>query len=305
LRSPEARAVEPAKAIRINREYEAVLNHDALLTRIQGAKPGRGPSPAFLVGFPRSGTTMTEQILSAHPRIRSTDEIPIISQLKNELQAQARSVSPTDDRTALEILIESPVDVVDQWRTRYWQCAGFSEGAVDTSALFVDKLPLNLVDLPFVNVLFPEARILVALRDPRDVCLSCFQQDFGLNNAMANLITLEGTVNFYADVMFLYLRYRDRLTLRMIEVRYEDTVSDLEHEARRMLEFLGVPWDAGVLQFHDRARERVISTPSYEAVTRPIHTKAMHRWENYARHLAPYVDRLRPFIEAFGYSEKA
>jgi hypothetical protein len=164
-------------------------------------------------------------------------------------------------------------------------------------------LPLHIVELGLINVIFPEARVIVALRDPRDACLSCLMQHFTPNAAMVNFANLDHTTELYERVMDLWLHLRDVITLPYLEVRYEDTVADLESQARRMLEHLGQPWDDAVLRHHEQAADHVISTPSYAAVSEPVHRRAIQRWRNYETHLEPYLDRLTRFIEAFGYDD--
>ena len=167
--------------------------------------------------------------------------------------------------------------------------------------LLLDKLPLNLVETGLINVLFPDAKIIVALRDPRDVCLSCFMQGFDLNIGMVNFLWWERTVELYANVMDLWLHVREMLTLPFIEVRYEDTVRDLEGQARRMLDFLGLEWDDRVIRFYEAARKKAILTPSFAAVTKPVHTGAIGRWRNYAGPVERVAGTLQPYIKAFGY----
>ena len=252
--------------------------------------------PVFLVGFPRSGTTMTEQILAAHPRITTTDEEPFLNTVKSLMIREAGERKPI-----AELLSSLTPPLLMRLRQTYWEAVRQKVGSIEQGCVFIDKLPLNIIDLPLINILFPNARVIVALRDPRDVCLSCFMQDFGLNEAMVHFISLESTVSFYASVMSLYLEVKDAITLSMMEVRYEDTVSDLQAVAGRILNHLGLEWDDRVLRFHEIARSRAISTPSFAAVTEPIHTRAVKRWENYAERFEGVQLVLGPFIEAFGY----
>ncbi len=272
-------------------------------TLLEGApSPSAGDlpfRPAFLVGFPRSGTTMTESVLAAHPVIRTTDEQPFLGDVKRSLAAATGG--SVDDLPGLIARLRP--EHVAAGRTEYARRVTDALGPVN--GVLVDKLPLNLVDVGLVDALFPEARLIVALRDPRDVCLSCFQQWFGLNTAMVHFLDPEDTVRFYATVMGGWLDTRDALRIPRLEVRYEDTTADLEGQARRMLETLGVPWDDAVLAFHERARTRAISTPSYAAVAEPVHRRAVARWRRYERHLATWHEPLARFVAAFGYDDPA
>jgi len=256
------------------------------------------PAPAFLVGFPRSGTTMTEQIMASHPKIETSDERPFMNHVRGgwaKLVGGSAEVGGMLDRMT--------ADHVKELRKLYWDRVEAAFGTRFEGKAFVDKLPLNLNNLGLINLVFPDAKIITALRDPRDVCLSCFIQDFRLNNAMIHFLTLENSARFYEKVMDLYLHYRKMMTLDYIEVRYEDTVSDLEAQARRILDHLGVDWCDEVLRFYEQASKKYISTPSFTAVTQPVHRKAVNRWRNYASYFEPVQNLLKRFVVEFGYDE--
>jgi len=239
---------------------------------------------------------MTEQILAAHSKIMTADERPYVSKLRS---AWARLVGESAD--AGDMFDRLTIDGARQLRSVYWDSVGQDGLQLGEDTVFIDKLPLNIIDIGLINVVFPDAKILVALRDPRDVCLSCLMQDFSLNHAMIHFLRLDDTTEFYEKVMGFYLAVRDQLTLHRIEFHYEDTVGDLEEQANRILEFLGAGWDPEVLRFYERARGKVISTPSFEAVTQPVHRGAIGRWKHYQKYFQPYQSRLQPFVEAFGY----
>jgi tetratricopeptide (TPR) repeat protein len=253
--------------------------------------------PVFLVGFPRSGTTMTETVLAAHPAVRTTDEQPFLGAIKRTLATAV--AGPPDDLPALLARLTPPLRA--RLRTEYAGRVTAAMGPMQSGTVLVDKLPLNIVDIALADVLFPEARVLLALRDPRDVCLSCFQQWFELNTAMVHFLDPQDTVRFYAQVMGGWLDARPHLRLPVLAVRYEDTTADLEGQARRMLEFLELPWDPGVLAGHERVAGRAVSTPSYAAISEPVHRRAVARWRRYADALAGWEEPLGPFLEAFGY----
>ena len=252
-------------------------------------------APIMLVGFPRSGTTMTEQILASHPSVVATDEAPLVRSVRTLL---AEMTGGTDDVPAMLATLD---DVgMRRLRDQYWNEAA-RHVTLEPGQMLLDKYPLNIVELGLINALFPGARTIVVLRDPRDVCLSCFEQRFELNEAMANFLEWERTAAFYAEVMTLWRRQRDILGLRLVEVRYEDIVADFAGEARRLTTALELPWDDAILRFHERARERVISTPSYEAVTSPVNARAAGRWRRHPAPIARVAAPLAPFVEAFGY----
>jgi hypothetical protein len=159
---------------------------------------------------------------------------------------------------------------------------------------------MNLM-IPVVSRLFPEARLIIALRDPRDVVLSCFLRFLPLNPVSVWFLTLERLVERYSLDMRAWLKFRDMIQTGFIEVRYEETVHDLEAVARRTLERLGVPWNDDVLAYRARAQNKRVLSPTYEAVAKPIYGHAIGRWINYERYLAPVLSRLQTFARAFGY----
>jgi len=149
--------------------------------------------------------------------------------------------------------------------------------------------------------IFPEARFLVAIRDPRDVCLSCFMQPLALNPVSSAYLSLAGTVTQYASVMGFWRTILPRLRNAWVEVRYEDVVADLEASSRRALAFLDVGWNEEVLRFHEHARSKPLRSPSYAEVTKPVFKGAVGRWRNYAKYLEPCMEQLIPFLRAYGY----
>jgi hypothetical protein len=168
--------------------------------------------------------------------------------------------------------------------------------------LLVDKNPELTMLLPLVACVFPEMKIVFALRDPRDVVISCFMQQLPLNPVSVHYLTLEGTAKKYAKTMQAWLKIRGMLRNSWIEIRYEDMVKDLECQARKVLDFLDLPWDERVLEYHRRAQSKHVHSPTYEAVTKPVYASSVARWRNYATQLEPHMDILQPFVEAFGYA---
>ena len=256
-----------------------------------------GESPVFLVGFPRSGTTLLDQILDSHPGLQTVEERPLLLSL-----IQALHVSGRAEPNALASLTASDIDAL---RRVYWAKAGDCLERTP-GTLLVDKYPLNILYLGLIYRVFPRAKVIVALRHPCDVVLSCFMQDFRMNDFMAHFTSFDSSAAFYAATMGLWQRYQSALPLDAHQIRYEDLVGDFDDAARRVLDFLGVGWDARVRDFAGHAAARGwIDTPSYADVTQPIFNRAVGRWQRYAGHLAPQFDRLRPFVEAFGYDPEA
>lgn len=266
---------------------------DALIGNRAGVATGIEPVPIFLVGFPRSGTTLLDQILSSHPRVTTLEE-------KDNLQDLLRDFVGTE--AGLQRLSTLDEIALAPYRAKYWARVAEAFPDRDPSKLFIDKLPLNTFVMPVILRLFPRARFIFALRDPRDVVLSCYMRAFGLNEAMRHFLTLEGTAAYYAAVMQIGRQCLDRGDLPIHLLRYEALVEDTEGEARKLCEFLGVVWDPAMLKFQETARRRRINTPSYSQVVQPVYRSARARWQHYEKQLAPVLPVLQPFVEYFGYA---
>lgn len=250
-------------------------------------------APVFLVGFPRSGTTLLDQMLSSHPKLNVLEE-------KETLQDLLRDFVTTD--AGLEKLAALDTAALEPYRRQYWARVVQYLPQRSADRLFVDKLPLNTIFLPLITRLFPQARFLFAVRDPRDVVLSCFMRAFGLNEAMHNFLSLEGTATYYSAVMDIGMRAIPVLGQSLHLIRYEALVDDISGEAQRLCAFLGVNWEPDMLKFQETARQRRINTPSYHQVVQPIYRSARERWRNYAQHLQTVLPQLQPCIEYFGYA---
>ena len=257
------------------------------------------PEPVVLTGFPRSGTTMAEQILAAHPRLATCEERALFVPVRTAMEGMLKD--PTGVRPLLEQLEGLTDRQVMKLRGIYreWLVRSGPEDVGDR--VLIDKHPLRTLDLGLMNRLFPGARVVFMIRDPRDVCLSAMFQDFAINPAMVRFFSPQLCADWYAKVMGFWLRLRGVLGIEVLEVRYEDLVGDFDTWSRRMVEFAGVEWDEGVREFHKGARERVVRSSSFEAVTEKLHKRAMGRWKRYAGKMGPMLERLEPFVEAFGY----
>lgn len=259
------------------------------------ASPQNAPprSPAFLLGFPRSGTTLLNQILGSHPRLAALEEQPV-------LPLTARRVSEWGLRYPEDVATLTP-DQITLLRAEYMRLAR-QYAPCDDKTTLVDKLPLNIVHLPLMLTLFPDAKILFALRHPLSCVLSCFMHDFRLNNAMTHMMSLESTVDLYCKVMQLWLDWTHRYTFAAHVVRYEDVVDSLESKARQLCQFLEVPFAPEMLRYDQHARAKgLINTPSYHQVVRPLYRESLERWRRYEKFLQPYTASLSPFVRVFGY----
>jgi len=252
---------------------------------------------ALLGGYARSGTTLLEQVLDAHPDIVAAEETEVF--IDDAFASLKRHLPP--DAQMLPVLEAADAPALQQARAAYFHAMDLCVGNPIAGRLLLDKNPMFTCMIPAIVRIFPETRFLIALRDPRDVVLSRFMQILPpgpLNNAFS---TFEGTAEDYSVVMGIWRTLKPLLPGRYLEVRYEDMVDDLPSVARQTLEFLGVPWDDRVLGFYEHARKKMVRTPTYADVTQPVYKRAMGRWRNYQKYLEPHLEKLEPFVKAFGY----
>ncbi|EEF59709.1 tetratricopeptide repeat-containing sulfotransferase family protein [Pedosphaera parvula] len=253
---------------------------------------------ALLCGYPRSGTTLLEQVLDSHPSIVSAEETPVLHE-----EAFIRFYTNRPANASLfSILNAASVDRLQLARKNYFQNIQAFIGQNIGERLLIDKNPPLTLILPMIIRVLPEVKFLVALRDPRDVCLSCFMQPWPVNPISSAYLTFEDTVKDYAITMNVWRKVRPLMQNPAMEVRYEDMVENLEAEARRTLEFLGMGWDAKVLNFHEHAKAKTVRSPTYLDVAKPVYRRAMGRWRNYEKYFEPHLAKLEPFLRAFGYS---
>ena len=252
---------------------------------------------ALLGGHPRSGTTLLEQVLDAHPDMVSAEETEIFY---NDAYGPLMRGLP-DDVAMFASLASATTSALEQSRKNYFRSMDLALGQPVGGRLLVDKNPSYTFLIPALIRIFPEIKLLIALRDPRDVVLSCFMQNLPLNQVGAACLTLASATEEYTALMTVWQTIKERMTNAFLEVRYEDMVTDLASVARPTLEFLGVPWDAKVLGFDQHARDKVVRSPTYADVTQPVYKRAVGRWQRYQKHLEPHFEKLAPFVKAFGY----
>lgn len=252
---------------------------------------------AMLIGHPRSGTTLLEQVLDSHPDLISADELKIMSE-----SVFGALISPWPRMSIPAALERATIREIETTRTTYWrQVQGALRQGIGPRTL-LDKNPELTNILPAICRAFPEIKVIFALRDPRDVVLSCFFQDLPLNPVSVQYLCIEETASKYAATMRFWLKMKDMLQVEWTIARYEDSVADLEGQARRVLSFLDLDWNEDVLRYDQHAREKHVHSPTYEAVTKPVYRSSIGRWKNYEKYLEPAMPILKPFVEAFGYA---
>ena len=286
---------------RPRRDPARALAQLAALTDLHRAGPPVGEGDAgsdllFVVGFPRSGTTLLDQVLDAHSRIEVIEERPLIAAMIADLALSGHHY-PSD-------LSRLQHREVEELREHYRSRLARHTSRTGTRYT-VDKMPLNMAHVALIRRVFPGARFILALRHPCDVVLSCFMQNFGLNDWMAAFATLDGAAALYRATFAAWESYVAAVETPAIAVRYEDVVADLEREARRITGFLDLPFEPGMLAFHDHARGRgVLATPSAAQVTQPIYRTALARWRRYASVMTPIAEGLSAEIQRYGYAEE-
>jgi len=249
-------------------------------------------TPCFLVGFPRSGTTLLDTILRSHTNIVVAEEQPMVAAIRNEL----------DSFFNLE-----DIESIDPKRASYLQAQYYAE--LDkhienrtSNQVCIDKLPLNAIETPLIHSVFPHSKFILAIRHPYDCILSCYMQYFKLNPQMANMVDLERIIDFYCAVMETWWLSQKRYDLIFHMIRYEDLVVDMPNEIEKLLQFLGLEWQESLNEYQKTAIERgKINTPSYSQVVQPLYKDATYRWKNYLTYFSAYNGRVQPWIERFGY----
>lgn len=252
---------------------------------------------ALLGGHPRSGTTLLEQVLDAHPQIIALEETTIF--FDDSFMPLAHQMPEGD--SDLEVLDSAPTNAILRSRETYFQSAASFLTQPIGERLLVDKNPSLTFLIPHLIRIFPEVKLLIALRDPRDVVISCFMQPLQPRPGNAAYLTLETAVEEYLRMMNSWRKLKPMLAGRFLEIRYEDLVDDLETTAHRALDFLEMIWDHKVLAFDAHARQRLVRSPTYADVTLPVYKHAKGRWQNYEKYLTPHLSKLEPILKNFRY----
>ena len=246
----------------------------------------------FLLSFARSGTTLLEEVLVCQENVVTTQERDgladgVAGLLKNE--------------AGLDLLTALRGGGLARYRRAYWRkLADF--GIVPEGRYVIDKQPYNTIGLPLIAKLFPAAKILFVVRDPRDVVLSCFRRRFLMNATNFQLLTLEGAAKFYDAVMGLAEICREKLPLQLREIRYEGLVANFEKEMRQICDYTGIAWTDRMNDFAGNAARRSITTPSAIQIARGLNREGIGHWRRYRLQLEPVLPILRPWIERFGYA---
>lgn len=254
------------------------------------------PQPIFVLGFPRSGTTMIEQMLSSHDHVAAGGELPFVHEWQALSLRLLPGSEPYPDRLAqaqAADLHHIPTVLRDYYLGRAEIYGVMGEG----KRLFTDKMPLNDAHLPLIRLAFPKAPVIRMVRHPLDVAVSILSHNLthGKNSGFA----MDSIIAHMIAQHDLDAHYDAMLEQPPLIVRYEDFVAHQEAETRRVLDYCGLAFDDACLRFHENRRHA--PTPSYSQVSKPLNDRSIGRWRNYVRQLAPYMDRIAPVVEALGY----
>ena len=277
---------DPVQTEVINERIRAVFDAE-FLARHAGSGD-TDPSPIFIVGLPRSGSTLIEQILASHSQVDATHELPEVGRLILQINRESRdkitypeAVRDFDDE-AWAKLGRSYIDATRQYRR--------------DAPRFLDKKPNNFASIGLLSLALPNARFINARRHPLDTCLSCYKQLFARGQPFTYDLVEIG--EYYLEYDRMMAHWSAVLPDRVLDVQYEDVVADLEGQVRRMLVFCGLSWEDACLRFYET--ERAIRTASSEQVRRPIYDSSIGVWRHYESELAPLIDVLAPILARDG-----
>ncbi|WP_067563703.1 tetratricopeptide repeat-containing sulfotransferase family protein [Halofilum ochraceum] len=248
----------------------------------QAAVSDERRTPVFLVGLPRSGTTLLDRMLGAHPETQVLEEFDTLRTAESALVAGR---SPAEARQAYWDYVDRHIDVTE-------------------GRMVIDKNPLHAPHLDVLPKVFPDARVIIALRHPYDAALSSYMQNFELNPASVHFLDLGSTATLCARLLTMMQLFEQACPEQAIRLRYEDLVTDFQAQVTRVLQGIGLDWHADVAEYAARAGETgMVTTPSYEQVTKGLYSSSIGRWQRYAAWLGPFREEIGPLLPYFGYDE--
>jgi len=243
----------------------------------------------LMLGFPRSGTTLLENVLASHPMIETFEEITSFASVQKSVRPVAEKALPL------------PLDLAIKARNKYYREIDRRKKKPG-AAIIIDKLPILSSDAALLEKFFPRKRYIFSIRHPFDVALSCYRQTFGANAAMDNFTTIEDTCRVYDFTMNQWFKTFSLDSERVCYIRYDRLVENLQEEVTRALRFVGAEWDTSILQFAQRADERKTKTPSYSKVRKGISIGVQTSWRNYEfLFKKPEARVLDKWVKFFGY----
>lgn len=263
------------------------LNSDFFAARSGWGCPA--PDPIFIVGLPRAGSTLLEQIFASHSQVEGTAELPDIIALSRKLGGRSRK-NPASRYP--EILAELSQEKVTKLGESYLATTQVQRRG---KPFFIDKMPNNFQHIGLIHLILPNAKIIDARRHPMAGCFSCYKQLFARGQSFTYDLTKLG--RYYRDYVTLMDHWDAVLPGRVLRVQYEDLVSDTEAQIRRLLDYCGLEFEERCLRFYET--ERAIRTPSAEQVRQPVYTEGLEHWRNYEKHLGPLKEALGPVLDRY------
>jgi tetratricopeptide (TPR) repeat protein len=247
---------------------------------------------AFLVGFPRSGTTLLDRMLGAHPDIEVLEEKSLFSVLHQDWSEPGTLEALAD---VVEAQITDARNIYRQEMSRHRR--------QPQRPLVIDKLPLNLTYLFLIQRLFPQAPVIFLQRHPMDVCISCYFQAFELEASMAYFLDIGQTAQYYDAVMQVATTSMDQVSIPLHRLRYEDIVAEPQDQLAALLNFLDLEMHDSMLEYRQQDGSETSNTPSYQQVSQPLYSRSIGRWQHYSKQLEPGLALLQPWVQRFGYQE--
>ncbi len=248
----------------------------------------RDPAPIFILGLPRSGSTLLEQILASHPDVEGTSELPYLGRVATWLNRNR-----ADGINYPEAVRELPPSAFEGLGGDYLRYASMHRRS--GTPRFIDKMPNNFPNVGFLSLILPQAKVIDARRHPLDACLSCYRQLFAKGQAFTYDLTEIG--EYYLQYQRMLDHWHAVLPGRVLTVQYEEVVTDFEPQVRRLLEFCELPWDDACLRFY--ASDRPVRTPSSEQVRQPIYDRSIGHWQHFASHLDELIETIAPIRDRY------
>jgi len=275
---------DPVQTADVHDQFINTFTREFIESRGETGDPS--PAPIFIVGLPRSGSTLIEQILASHPDVEGTHELPDLGRV-----ARSIGIQREDKKSYPGVVPELGDDELAALGADY--LGRTRKHRPEGTPYFTDKLPNNFVHVGFMHLVLPNAKIIDARRHPLDSCLGSFKQLF----ARGQPFTYDQfeVAEFYLQYRRLMDHWNEVLPGKVLAVQYEDVVDDLETQVRRILEYCGLPWNDACLRFYES--DRAVKTASSEQVRKPIYSSSRHLWRNYEQHLAPMIEVLEPLLK--------
>jgi tetratricopeptide (TPR) repeat protein len=276
-------AYDPVQTELVHRKVREVFSPE-LFDKYKGQVIGcQNASPIFILGLPRSGSTLLEQILASHSQVDGTSELPDLSLVSRSLaDAQRGAAYP-------KAVLELSNDAIATLGERYIERTQRHRAG---AAHFTDKMPNNFPHVGFIQLILPNAKIIDARRHPLDSCMGCFKQHFAKGQTFTYDLFELG--EFYLEYHQMMQHWDEVLPGKVLHVQYEDVVADLETQVRRLLDFCELPFEDACVNFHET--ERAVRTASSEQVRQPIYKGSINTWQRFEKHLQPLIDILEPIL---------